>query len=219
MAEIILTKICTKCGIEKELSEFNNKKFRNGKIGKHAECKPCLRLRNKAYIERTGYDAAANSRKYYRENKDEITVKNIERRRRNWPVYYQKVKEKQSQNREEYLERKRISYQKNKHKYRDRMLEYSRLHPNSTTTARRRAAIKKAPGNFTKKQWMGKLEYWGYRCYLCGKPDSKLEADHRISVAKGGANWISNIAPACVPCNREKGYRSEKEFKALLRYK
>lgn len=217
MAEIILTKICSLCKVDKPHFEFHIQKAYAGRNERLASaCKSCAHARQLKYRETRRADLAQRSRDYYQANKPIVSEKNKERRKRNWPVYYQKIKERQNQNREEYLEKKRLSYQKNKHKYRDRMLEYSRLHPNSTTTARRRAAIKKAPGNFTKKQWMGKLEYWGYRCYLCGKADSKLEADHRISVAKGGANWISNIAPACVPCNRAKGYRSEKEFKRLI---
>lgn len=35
-----MKKKCTKCGQEKELSKFYNKK--NGKYGKHSECKACL---------------------------------------------------------------------------------------------------------------------------------------------------------------------------------
>jgi len=40
----MLTKICTKCGIEKSLSEFHKLKF--GKYGVNSVCKECIKLKN-----------------------------------------------------------------------------------------------------------------------------------------------------------------------------
>lgn len=41
------TKICTKCGEEKELSDFNNRK--SGKLGKSSVCKSCTNDYQKVY--------------------------------------------------------------------------------------------------------------------------------------------------------------------------
>jgi hypothetical protein len=64
------TKICTKCGIEKKLSEFyNNKK---GKLGKQAHCKLCDNL---------------TSKKYYILNTNQIKQKTKEYREANLEYY------------------------------------------------------------------------------------------------------------------------------------
>lgn len=67
------------------------------------------------------------------------------------------------------------------------------------------------------------------RCWYCGTKfasgvvakyfyqDDLFEVDHVISKKRGGSDNISNLAPACRKCNREKdektleGYRKHKE--------
>jgi hypothetical protein len=48
-----------------------------------------------------------------------------------------------------------------------------------------------------------------YTCQYCGRraPDVVLQVDHRVPVAKGGSDEISNLATACVDCNLGKGAR------------
>lgn len=214
MALFILTKKCSKCASELPLSDFHIQKEYNGRKTRYASaCKVCSYARQLQYRAGRRQDLAKQSRDYYASNREKALDQAKAYRKLNWEKLYTARKIKQNENREEYLETKRISYEKNKHKYRDRMRAYSRSHPNPTTTARRRAALKKAIGNFTKKQWLDKLAYWGNKCYLCRESSDKLEADHRIPVAKGGSNWISNIAPACLKCNRAKGVKTEKEFR------
>ena len=45
-----------------------------------------------------------------------------------------------------------------------------------------------------------------YTCQYCGRkaPEVELEVDHRIPVAKGGSNNLSNLVTACRDCNRGK---------------
>ena len=82
---------------------------------------------------------------------------------------------------------------------------------------RYRARKRNAQGTFTDADWKAKLEYYGYRCRYCGIHKSEtnegwLEADHAIPLSRGGANWISNIVPACKSCNCSKGTKTFKEF-------
>lgn len=47
----------------------------------------------------------------------------------------------------------------------------------------------------------------GYRCQYCGvgvQDGAILEVDHRIPIAKGGCNRVSNLITACRDCNRSK---------------
>jgi len=82
----------------------------------------------------------------------------------------------------------------------------------------RRARKKGAPGSFTSAQWLAKLEFWGWRCYLCRTPleGQEIHVEHRKPLCRGGSNWPANLAPACKPCNQSKGRKTESEYRALL---
>lgn len=42
------------------------------------------------------------------------------------------------------------------------------------------------------------------RCAYCGEENFPLTVDHVIPVSRGGSDELENLAPACMPCNREK---------------
>jgi 5-methylcytosine-specific restriction endonuclease McrA len=61
----------------------------------------------------------------------------------------------------------------------------------------------------------------GYACQYCGDvfADCDLTFDHVIPSAQGGVKGWTNIATACVPCNRKKGARRPDEAgMTLLRH-
>jgi hypothetical protein len=64
--------------------------------------------------------------------------------------------------------------------------------------------------------WRFLREIWGNRCYYCGKAGGNLQREHRIPLARGGDNHISNIVPACGPCNRAKSTLTDDEYFKLL---
>lgn len=44
------------------------------------------------------------------------------------------------------------------------------------------------------------------RCYLCGEPlTAAWQVEHVIPIARGGADVLANVRPACAGCNRDKG--------------
>jgi 5-methylcytosine-specific restriction endonuclease McrA len=50
----------------------------------------------------------------------------------------------------------------------------------------------------------------GWRCQLCGLKAERskralLHVDHRVALANGGTNDISNLWTLCAPCNLSKG--------------
>jgi len=49
-------------------------------------------------------------------------------------------------------------------------------------------------------------------CAYCGDPATAV--DHIIPLSRGGAHRMSNLAPACMWCNTEKGNRTPEEWKA-----
>jgi RNase P subunit RPR2 len=64
--------------------------------------------------------------------------------------------------------------------------------------------------------WRFITEMYGNRCYYCDKGGARLQREHRIPLARGGDNNISNIVPACGSCNRRKGILTADEFFKLL---
>ena len=68
------------------------------------------------------------------------------------------------------------------------------------------------------------LEKTNYRCHLCrkklsldnyAKPPEQggWEREHSRPRSKGGSNHKNNLYAACVPCNRQKGNRSNRSIR------
>lgn len=47
-----------------------------------------------------------------------------------------------------------------------------------------------------------------FTCQYCGIRGVRLECDHIVPIASGGANDLENLTTACVSCNRSKGAKS-----------
>ena len=58
------------------------------------------------------------------------------------------------------------------------------------------------------------LEKRGRTCVYCGAEHVPLNLDHIRPKSRGGSNRVSNLAPACVPCNTKKDARPVEEFLA-----
>lgn len=70
--------------------------------------------------------------------------------------------------------------------------------------ARRRAALACVPVvPFTAEQLQARFAIFA-GCWICGDPSAPLEADHVKPIAKGGPHMLSNLRPACRPCNASK---------------
>ena len=63
------------------------------------------------------------------------------------------------------------------------------------------------------------IERDGFLCYLCNKQleFKAIEIDHLIPKSRGGTSDPSNLAVACLPCNRSKGNRIGIEQLVMLK--
>lgn len=75
-----MTKVCTKCGVEKELSEYGKKK--SGKNGIASKCKSCYKeyykeynKNNKEHIKENRKEYRKNNKEYYKEYKKKHIIK------------------------------------------------------------------------------------------------------------------------------------------------
>ncbi|MBN1312312.1 MAG: HNH endonuclease [Anaerolineae bacterium] len=76
----------------------------------------------------------------------------------------------------------------------------------------RRAEMTHVPINsLSSAEWQWLLEKYDYRCAYCGQQREGLTPDHVVPLSRGGDNALSNIVPACGPCNLSKGARTPEE--------
>lgn len=85
--------------------------------------------------------------------------------------------------------------------------------------ARRRARKLGAKGRHTTKQWLARVAVFLWCCRYCGmKLTTKtLTQDHQVPLSRGGANWPSNLVPACAHCNSNKRTRRLPELINVIR--
>ena len=57
---------------------------------------------------------------------------------------------------------------------------------------------------------------WGYRCAYCDAPGAgvQINIDHVVPRSRGGSSRVSNLVPACRPCNELKDTRLVEDFLA-----
>jgi 5-methylcytosine-specific restriction endonuclease McrA len=58
------------------------------------------------------------------------------------------------------------------------------------------------------------LEKWGRKCAYCGAENVPLCVEHLRAKARGGTDRLSNLALACLDCNKAKGDQDIREFLA-----
>lgn len=83
----------------------------------------------------------------------------------------------------------------------------------SDKTVRPRRTVRNArPLGWSDTAWLRLQADWKWSCAYCGQLCSAPEIEHRIPLARGGADAMTNIAPACKPCNREKRTMTDSEY-------
>jgi hypothetical protein len=84
--------------------------------------------------------------------------------------------------------------------------------------SRRRAKKAGNGGSHTVAQWRMLCEAWEWSCVYCGCfiTERSAHQDHRVPIARGGSDDISNIAVSCKNCNMRKHTLTDVEFLAKL---
>lgn len=68
----MLTKVCTKCGIEKNVDRYS--KQTKGRLGVRADCKDCEAARMKLYYESNREASSSRTKQWYEQNKEVATI-------------------------------------------------------------------------------------------------------------------------------------------------
>jgi hypothetical protein len=77
-------------------------------------------------------------------------------------------------------------------------------------------------GSHTRREFEELIVTWGWRCFYCARPvresiesaDDQVTEDHLTPLSRGGVDFLWNIVPACLRCNRLKGALTADEFRA-----
>lgn len=172
-------KTCTKCSIEKDLSEFHSHKETADRL--RPECKECIKAYHRAYHLKNRDIQLEKQRIYKAANKAAISDAGA--------LYYEK-------NREAIIAR----VDRYRHEHYDSVLQVLR---------NRRARKKNATGTHTKQDIQALVFLQKGKCAACrvkllleGK--GKYHIDHIISLAKGGTNDKYNLQILCPSCNLSK---------------
>ena len=190
-------KQCTKCLIEKPITEFNRSK--RGKDGYHPRCRKCakeiLDIWHSAHPEKSN------------EYSFKFRTNNPERRKEIGLAFYYRHHDKNKldgrnrarQNKEQRAITKRAWQKANPEKVR----EY--------TERRRIRKTQNGEYQITEKE-LKKL--YESLCIYCGS-NKRITLDHVIPISRGGSHGIGNIAPACLSCNSSKSDKTIMEWRKL----
>lgn len=225
------TKVCNKCLVEKDKSEFSPDK--RSLDGCQPSCKQCINL-----LKKTKYHADIDQyrekhRLYYSQHKDKILSRNKKSNEKNREKvliskknWYEKVKntelfiEKGKKYRELNKERKKqydANYNKiNTEKKCTNAKRWNKNNPEKRSVilfnnnAKRRANKKGGDSLFTILNWKRKQIKL---CYWCGIDcDGDYHIDHYQPLAKGGSHTIDNFVISCPSCNLTKNAKDPYKF-------
>lgn len=95
----------------------------------------------------------------------------------------------------------KVGWERWKEQHPERFIHFVRLH-----ALKRYARKCAAPGSHTLEQWLQRVALYGWCCAYCRKELNvdTLRKDHVKPLVVGGADWPSNLVPACNPCNCKK---------------
>ncbi len=140
----------------------------------------------------------ASDLRYYIKNRKKILKKNREWDREH-REYLNQIRREKRKN-----PIKRLAIREREKKYQNTPLSkaYARIR-----VIARRARLKGSDGTHNLIEWERLKQLYDYTCPKCKQqePKIKLTEDHIVPLSKGGANWIWNIQPLCIVCNKEKG--------------
>lgn len=183
-------KYCPRCKETKLRSEFGNHSGRKDGLTQH--CRICHNERLAEYRKDNPKWLEWRKTRYW---------DNVESERQKALEYYERNKESRLAYMAEYHEANR-----DKSNHRTKQWREDNPEKAKASSVNAHAKRKSAEGEFSPSEWKELCEKYDYTCLCCGKkePEIKLTPDHVVPVARGGSNYISNIQPLCMPCNRKK---------------
>lgn len=207
-----MAKICTKCKILKDDTEFNWSNKAQNKL--KSECRACQRTSGRKYAakRRITDGPLLNARtkqweeKQISENPNYYKDKYYQDHERN----LKKAKKYYDGNKEKCLEAQKKWRQENPETAKQSTQNWRKNHPEQVRAAQKFSALmyrgrrnKSEIQNFSDDQLEQRMSMFNFKCAYC--PDGQFECiDHLIPLSKGGKHCLSNLRPSCKMCNNKK---------------
>jgi hypothetical protein len=182
------TKLCRKCGIEQDISNFGRRGGNQSHLYK-SNCKSCLSKMMSAY-NKLPYIACKRSvyrKQYWIYHKDTESASNAL-----WVSNNRDVRRS--------INKKYAVNNKEKVAFRNK---------------KRRASKNGSKAEFSLNDWVSIVESFNHCCAYCLKHENicgPLTQEHIVPFSKGGEYSVDNIIPACRFCNSSKHNKSLLQF-------
>lgn len=191
------TKICNKCGIEKQITEFP--RYRGNKY--RSICKVC---KNAADLEK-----AQNASEDKKARRREIVAKSKAKKKENMTAEYkEKIKESNQRyydkNKDAINAKVRVRMKadpERRERKREQRRTWAKANPDKVKIFRAKRIISQTLGGNTALQDYVEI-LLGDPCSYCGGVTETI--DHIVPLACGGKNEVYNITAACMACNSAK---------------
>ncbi len=191
------TKHCSKCDLDKPISEFSRNKSRPD--GLCYWCKLC---------------ANRGNQKVYHADIEQSRAQQREKESHRKPHRKAYHKEWYKKNRDAKLAQNKEWSEAHKPQHRAMIAEWFLRHPEHSReySQQRIAYIQESTiSDLTSEQWEEIKQAYGNRCVYCPddcqackKKTHRLSKDHITPLSKGGSHTAPNIVPACKSCNSKK---------------
>ncbi len=222
-------KQCTRCKKIKDETAFSRHSCKSD--GLRCWCRDCEAVYRRKYYKTHAVEAAAYQREYSKAHPKDRTVYQheygkahvVEKAAYGYKYYRDHHTEIAACLREYYKARRveKLAYQREYGKSHAAELtaykrQYNKAHPEKKvmrSQRRKELVLLNGRNDLVPAQWAGLLDYFQNRCAYCLRPmGADATIDHMRPLCKGGEHTISNIVPACKPCNSKKGTKTLLEF-------
>lgn len=194
---------------QRRYRQENSETLAESKSRYYAENREQLNEYKKRYYAENREEHGERGRRYYEENREAVNEYKLRWAAENRETVRESQRRYHAKNRDAISQRNRQWRLDNLHSVR----EYARL-----KSHRRRAKMRASQiVEFTPEQLQQRMAYYGNRCWiqLPGVCTGGFDhVDHVKPIAKGGADMLANLRPACRPCNQSKSGKWPFKFAA-----
>jgi 5-methylcytosine-specific restriction endonuclease McrA len=166
-------------------------------------CRLCSITKSNAAHKANREKSNANARAWLHRNKAKAAAQALARRQKD-PEHYREIARRWAR---KNVEKRRAYHLANAEAIKARVRQWGIDNPERATALKRnrRARVAAAEGFHTGAEIRDLLKKQNGRCVYCSVSIlKKFHADHIVSLADGGSNWIGNIQLTCPTCNMRK---------------